>query len=124
MKRNFCLVGYLWLLLVAPLTARTVRIYVANKAGTAIEVIDPATNKVVRSIGDLEAPEVARFSPDGGRVYITHGGEDALLVMDGKSGKYIKKVPITGAPNDIAVTNDGKLILVCIRSTPGGLDVI
>jgi YVTN family beta-propeller protein len=124
MKRNLCVLGYLWVLLVLPLDAHTVRIYVANKAGTTIEVIDPATNKIVRSIGDLEAPEVARFSPDGRRVYITYGGEDVLIVMDGKTGKYIKKVPISGAPNDVAVTKDGKLILVCIRSTPGGLDVI
>ena len=124
MKRNFCVLGCLWLLLVLPLDANTVRIYVANKAGTTIEVIDPATNKIVRSIGDLEAPEVARFSPDGRRIYITDAGEDALIVMDGESGKYIKKVPISGAPNDVAVTKDGKLILVCIRSTPGGLDLI
>jgi DNA-binding beta-propeller fold protein YncE len=50
--------------------------------------------------------------------------------MDRKSGKYIKKVPLSGWANDAAVTSDGKLILVCIRNTGteavdvGALDII
>ncbi len=50
--------------------------------------------------------------------------------MDRKSGKIIKKVPLSGWANDAAVTGDGRLILVCIRNTGtkaedvGALDII
>ena len=107
-----------------PLTASTSRIYVTNHAGTTIQVIDPVTNKIVQEIKDIEAPEGVNFSPDGSRVYITQIPEDVLTVLDRKSGKLIKKVPLSGIANDVIATKDGKLILVCIHTSPGFLDVI
>jgi len=113
-----------------PVAAATARIYVTNRGGTTISVIDPATNKVVQVIKGIESPEVVRFSPDASRLYIATRSEDFLDVMDRKSGKIIKKVPLSGWANDAAVTSDGKLILVCIRNTGqeaedvGALDVI
>jgi YVTN family beta-propeller protein len=50
--------------------------------------------------------------------------------MDRKSGKIIKKVPLSGWANEAQTTKDGKLILVCIRNTGtkaedvGALDII
>ena len=124
-----------WLLLgmlcaAVPLVAATTRIYVTNRGGTTIDVIDPATNKVVETIKGIESPEVVRFSPDGSLLYIASRSVDELYVMDRKSGKYLKKVPLSGWANDAMVTNDGKLILVCIRNTgteavdAGALDII
>jgi YVTN family beta-propeller protein len=114
----------------APLAATTARIYVTNRGGTTIDVIDPATNKVVEVIKGIESPEVVRFSHDGNLLYIASRSEDVLDVMDRKSGKYIKKVPLSGWANDAAVTSDGKLIVICIRNTgaeavdAGALDII
>ena len=126
MKRFWCM-RHLWILLAMPLAAGTARIYVSNTAGTTIDVIDAATNKVVEVIKDIESPEAARFSPDGSRVYITSSGENVLDVMDRISGKHIKKVPLSGYSNDLAVTNDGRLVLVNIREASqntGALDII
>ena len=125
----------LWIVLVLalaalPLAAATARIYVANRGGTTIDVIDPATNKVVEVIRGIESPEAVRFSPDGSRLYITSRSEDVLDVRDRKSGKTIKKVPLSGWANDAMVTKNGKLIVVCIRNTgqeavdAGALDII
>src|ERR1700730_13268009 len=135
MKRHFCGRRGGWLLLgmlfaARPLAASTARIYVTNRGGTTISVIDPATNKVVEVIKGIESPEVVRFSPDGSRLYIANRSVDVLYVMDRKSGKYIKKVPLSGWANDAAVTSDGKLIVICIRNTGteaedvGALDII
>ena len=135
MKKYFRGHKNLWLALgillaAMPLAAATARIYVTNRGGTTISVIDPATNTVVQTIRGLESPEVVRFSPDGSRLYIGLRSENNLYVVDRKSGKYIKKVPISGWANDAAVTSDGKLILVCIRNTgdeavdAGALDII
>ncbi len=117
-------------LIALPLAAATARIYVANRGGTTIDVIDPATNKVIEVIKGIESPEVVRFSPDGSRLYITSRSEDVLEVRDRKSNKTIKKVPLSGWANDAMVTNDGRLIVVCIRNTgqeakdAGALDII
>jgi YVTN family beta-propeller protein len=118
------------LIAAVPLVATTARVYVTNRGGTTIDVIDTATNKVVEVIKGIESPEVVRFSPDGSRLYITTRSEDVLDVMDRKTGKYIKKVPLSGWANDAAVTSDGKLIVICIRNTGteaedvGALDII
>jgi YVTN family beta-propeller protein len=124
MKRYLCRLSCLWILMVLPLSAATSLIYVPNTGGTTISVIDPATNKVVQVIENIEAPEEAKFSPDGSRVYIDSGGENVLYVVDRKTGKHLKKVPLSGYPNDLAVTNDGRYVLVCIFQSPGGLDII
>ncbi len=126
-NRLFGGVGYLWILLATPLAASTVRIYVANNAGTTFDVIDPVTNKVVDSLKNFEAPETVRFSPDGDRLYITYRGDMGLTVLDRKTGKLIKRIPLTGHKgyvDDAAVTKDGKLALVCIHERPGALDII
>jgi YVTN family beta-propeller protein len=116
--------GVPWVLLAMPLAASTVRIYVTNLAGTTISIVDPVANKVVQEIKDIEVPESVQFSPDGSRVYITQGPENVLTVLDRKTEKEIKKVPISGHANDLAITRDGKYALVCISETPGALDII
>ncbi|HEV8711255.1 MAG TPA: hypothetical protein VGX03_00300 [Candidatus Binatia bacterium] len=126
---------HVWLLLgmlsaAMPLTAATALIYVANRGGTTIDVIDAATNKVVQTIGNIEAPEVIQFSPDRSQLYIFSRAENFLIVMDRKSLKIVKKVPISGWANEAQTTRDGKRLLVCIRNTGtkaedvGALDII
>ena len=119
-------VKYLCLLLVLPLSlsASTALIYVADSIGDDVYVIDPATNKVVQVIGGIEMPHGVNFSPDGSRVYISNESENVLDVVDRKTGNIIKKVPLTGHPNNIAVTKDGGRVLVCIHEGPGALDII
>ncbi|HEV2521084.1 MAG TPA: cytochrome D1 domain-containing protein [Candidatus Acidoferrales bacterium] len=112
------------LLAALPLSAKTFRVYVTNHAGDTVDVIDPATNKVVQVIEGVEAPHDVSFSPDGSRVYLSIESENALDVVDRKSGKIIKKVALSGRPNTIAVTKDGRRVFVGIRSRPGVLDVI
>src|SRR6266700_3443495 len=88
-----------------PASADTVRVYITNSAGDSIHVIDPATNKVVQVIKGIEA-------------------DSTLDVVDRKTGKIVKKVPLSGHPNNIAVTKDGGRVVVGIADDPGALDVI
>jgi YVTN family beta-propeller protein len=112
------------LLIALPLSARTVRVYIANHAGDNIDVIDPVTNKVVQVIEGIELPHGVDFSPDGSRVYVSNESERVLDVVDQKTGEIINKVPLSGLPNNIAVTRDGRRVFVCIAEMPGALDVI
>lgn len=123
MIRHFRRLNYLWVLFALPLMAGTARIYVTNSAGTTVQVIDPVTNKVVQTIGDIEVAEAVQFSRDGSQVYVGNR-TDNIFVVDRKTGKPIKKVPISGFSNDMAVTPDGKRLLVCINHGVAALDII
>ncbi len=120
-------VKHLWLLLALaplPVSASTVRVYITNSAGDSVHVIDPATNKVVQVIKGIEAAHGINFSPDGTRVYVSNEADSTLDVVDRKSGKLIKKVPLSGHPNNIAVTKAGGRVVVAIAEEVGALDLI
>src|SRR5438309_10536701 len=107
-----------------PAAAQTVRIYVTNSAGDSIHVIDPATQKVVQTLGPIEAAHGIDFSPDGKRVYVSNEADSTLDVFDRPSGKRIASVKLSGHPNNIATTKDGGRVVVGIADDPGALDVI
>jgi YVTN family beta-propeller protein len=109
-------------LMASPASAETVRVYVTNSAGDNVHVVDPATNKVVQVIEGVEAPHGVDFSPDGTRVYLSNEADSTLDVVDRETGKVVKKVPLSGHPNNIAVSKDR--IFVCIAEDKGGVDVI
>src|SRR5438105_15898653 len=85
-----------------PAAAQTARIYVTNSAGDSIHVIDHATQKVVQTIGPIEAAHGIDFSPDGKRVYVSSEADSTLDVFYRLSGKRIARVTLTGHPNTIA----------------------
>jgi YVTN family beta-propeller protein len=104
--------------------ASTSLIYVTNSAGDTVDVIDPATNRVVQVIRGIELPHGIAFSPDGTRVYISDESESTLDVVDRKSGKILRRVSLSGRPNNLAITRDGGRVLLGIRAEPGVIDVI
>jgi YVTN family beta-propeller protein len=104
--------------------APSAHIYVTNSASDTIDVVDPATNKVVQVIHGIELPHGIVFSPDGTRIYISNEAESVLDVVDRKSGDILQKVPLSGRPNNLTITKDGGRILVGIRVQPGFVDVI
>lgn len=104
--------------------AASVRIYQTNSAGDHVDVIDPVTNKVVMKVEGIEVPHGVSFSPDGTRAYITCESESTLWATDTKTGKLIAKAPLSGHPNNLSVSNDGKYVFVGIAVAPGAVDVI
>src|SRR5580704_117235 len=110
--------------LALPLAAASVRIYQTNSAGDAVHVIDPATNKVVFKVEGIEVPHGVTFSPDGTRAYISCESESTLWSTDTKTGKLIAKAKLSGHPNNVSVSSDGKYVFVGIAVAPGAVDVI
>jgi YVTN family beta-propeller protein len=109
-----------------PLAAQhKVRIIQTNSAGDNVHLIDPATNKVVGVIEGIEVNHGAGGSPDGSRIYISNEADNTLDFVDAKTLKVIKRVPLSGHPNNIAVGHDGRRVYVGIREPePGGVDVV
>src|SRR5580692_9026094 len=97
---------YLGLLLALPLAASTVRIIQTNSAGDDVDIIDPATNKVVGVIEGIEVNHGAAAAPDGSRYYISDEAESTLDVVDRKTLKVTKRIPLTGHPNNISISKD------------------
>lgn len=116
--------GYLSLLLALPLAASTVRIIQTNSAGDDVSIIDPATNKVVGVIHGIEVNHGAAAAPDGSHYYVSDEGESTLDVVDAKTLKVIKKIPLSGHPNNISISKNGKRVYVSIAVAPGAVDVI
>ncbi len=116
--------NHLALLLALPLAAATVRILQTNSAGDNIHIIDPATNKVVGIIEGVEVNHGVAVAPDGGRFYFSNEADHTLDVVDGKSLKVFRKIPLTGRPNNVDISKDGKRVYVAINVAPGALDVI
>ena len=115
---------YLGVLLALPLFAGSVRIYQTNSAGTEVHVIDPVTNKVVFKVDNIEVPHGVTFSPDGTKAYISCESESTLWATDTKTGKLIAKAKLSGHPNNVSVSKDGKYVFVGIAVAPGAVDAI
>ncbi len=115
---------FLALLISLPLAASTVRIVQTNSAGDNVSLIDPSTNKVVGNIKGIEVNHGAAAAPDGSRFYISNEAQSTLDVVDAKSLKVTNSVPLTGHPNNISISKDGKRVYVAIARAPGAVDVI
>jgi YVTN family beta-propeller protein len=125
MKVKLSLVLILALPLAAlTLHAATVRIVQTNSAGDSVMLIDPATNKVVGEIKDIEVNHGATVAPDGKFFYVTNEAESTLDVADARTLKVVKHIPLTNHPNNVAVSKDGKRVYVAIAQGAGAIDII
>jgi YVTN family beta-propeller protein len=104
--------------------ADKVRIIQTNSAGDNIHIIDPATNKVVGEIKGIEVGHGAAVLPNGTRLYASNEADHTLDVVDLKTLKVTKKIPLSGRPNNIAIGKDGRRVFVAVAEAPGAVDVI
>jgi YVTN family beta-propeller protein len=103
---------------------RVARIVQTNSAGDTVDLIDPATNKVVAVINDIEIPHGVTSAPDGTRLYFTNESRSTVDVVDGSTLAMIARIPLTGHPNNIAISKDGTRVYAGIAQAPGAVDVI
>jgi YVTN family beta-propeller protein len=95
-----------------------------NSAGDNVHLIDVATNKVVGEVTGIERAHGATATPDGKWLFISNEADTTVDVVDGKTLKVTKKIPLSGHPNNLAITPDGRKVYVAIAQAPGALDVI
>jgi YVTN family beta-propeller protein len=95
-----------------------------RRTGDNIHLIDAATNKVTAEIKGIEVNHGAAVAPDGKRFYFSNEAEHTLDVVDGKTFAVTKRIPLSGRPNNIAISRDGRRVYVSIVSAPGAVDVI
>jgi YVTN family beta-propeller protein len=112
------------LISLSPAAADRVVIVQTNAAGDNVFLIDPATNEIVGEIEGIEVNHGAAAAPDGSRLYFTNEANETLDVVDSKTLKVTKSIPLTGRPNNVAISRDGRRVYAAIVSAPGAVDVI
>jgi YVTN family beta-propeller protein len=102
-----------------------VRIVQTNSGNTNnVHLIDPVTNRIVGEVANVPINHGAAASPDGRWLYFSSEAEQTLHVVDAKTLKTTKTIPLSGRPNNISIGPDGKRVYVGIVSAPGAVDVI
>jgi len=102
---------------VSPLEAQPaskLRVIQTNYGGDSIHIIDPATNKVVRELKGFETVHGITVAPDSSRIYVSSESENSVIAIDGKTLQRIKSIPLSGNPNLVDITPDGKSLYVAI----------
>ena len=95
-----------------------------NSAGDNVHLIDPVTNKVVGEIKDIEANHGVAAATDGSRIYFSDESLETLDIVDAKTLQVTKRVALSGRPNNISISRDGRRVYVAIVQAPGAVDVI
>ncbi|MGQ0640175.1 MAG: YVTN family beta-propeller repeat protein [Gemmatimonadaceae bacterium] len=114
-------------LLVTPSRSQTraVRIIQTNAAGDNVHLIDPATNRVVDIIEGIPIAHGVTSHPDGSALYFSNEVDRTLDIVPAATLKVAKKIPLSGRPNNVAITPDGLKLYVAIREESNAfVDVI
>lgn len=87
-----------------------VRIIQTNAAGDGAHLIDPGTNTVVAVLHGVDIPHGVTSSPDGARLYLTNEHRETLDVVDAETLTVDTRIRLSGRPNNVSITRDGRKI--------------
>jgi YVTN family beta-propeller protein len=85
---------------------------VIDVTSDAVQVIDTATNQVLRTIYLDRAPHEGFFSPDGNEVWVAERGVDTVAVIDWRHGRVIDRIHSEDGPSKVVFSPDGRLAFV------------
>ena len=100
------------------------RIIQTNMAGDSLHIIDPVTNRVVAEVVGIEANHGVAAAPDGSRLYVSNEADRTVDVVDTRTLTVFKQIPLSGPPNNIAISKDGRRLYQAIHGEPFGVDII
>jgi len=86
-------------------------VYVSNRGGNTVSVIDTNTNTVTNTIGVGTNPYALAISPDGAKVYVGNQGSGTVSVIDTATKSVVGTV-YPGRVEDLAISPDGEKIYV------------
>jgi len=81
----------------------TRELYVTNRAGGAITVIDLATNRVVAVWRIPGTPDMGGVSPDGGTLWVAGRYSSAVYAISTRTGRVIANIPVGVSPHGLCV---------------------
>lgn len=91
-------------------------LYVLECDSQRIDVVDVATNQVVRSIDCPAAPTGVAVSADGSKLYVTCGvAKGVVCLIEAATGNVGSTIPVGHSPCAPTLLTGGKLLFVCNR---------
>ena len=84
-------------------------VYVANREGASVSVIDTAKQAAVVTIAAGKGPVRIAITPDGSRLVWAAMHDKAVEIADRAARKVIGRVPVGGNPVSLSLSPDGKL---------------
>jgi|HubBroStandDraft_6_1064221.scaffolds.fasta_scaffold02710_7 YVTN family beta-propeller protein len=93
-------------------------LYVTAELDKAVDVVDPATRKVVAAIptGAIESHMIV-ISPDGGRAYTANVAAGSVSVLDLKQRSLVTVIPVAKTVQRISISADGKHVFTHDQDT-------
>jgi YVTN family beta-propeller protein len=94
-------------------------LYVSAELANAIQIIDPAGQKVVGEIPTGQAQShMFVFSPDGRRAYTSNVGAGNISVLDIPNRRLIATIPVAKVIQRISISPDGNRIFTHDQDSP------
>ncbi|MEO7274999.1 MAG: alkaline phosphatase family protein [Vicinamibacterales bacterium] len=91
-------------------------IYAINDADGQLYVVNGATGKTASRLRLGDHPFAARLSRDGKRLYVSLLGASDVVDVDVSNPTapmIVRHLPVEAHPNDLVVTDDGRLLVSC-----------
>ena len=74
-------------------------LYVVEMDGQRVDVLDAASNQIVRNIACPAAPTGLAVSADGSKLYVTCGGPQGIVcVAEASTGNVLSTIPVGHSP--------------------------
>ena len=110
----------------APAAAQSgkLRIVQTNSAGDNVHIIDPATNEVVQVIDGIPKVHGVAAAPDGGTLYFSNEIHRTLEIVPTDVMQVVERIPLSGRPHNVAISNDGRKVYVAIIQDCSCVDVV
>jgi len=96
-------------------TADSRQLYVASEQAHVISLVDVERRELVKSVPTGgERPVDIIISPDGARLYVSHGASGDVRVLEAASLKLLATIPVGPRAWWMALTPDGKFLYVTV----------
>jgi YVTN family beta-propeller protein len=92
-------------------------VYVSGDGSSSVDVIDTATDKVVKTINVGKAPNGVALTPDDRLLVVTVYGEDRIAFIDTSTQTVVANMAVP-KPHTVAISPNGKLAYVTVQE-PG-----
>jgi YVTN family beta-propeller protein len=83
-------------------------VWVANRSGGDVMIIDTKTDEVVHTMVSGEFPIRVKFTPNGQQVLVSNARGNEVAVFDAKSREKVGVIPTGEVPIGILIETDGK----------------
>jgi YVTN family beta-propeller protein len=88
------------------------KLYVLSSAGDAVNVIDVATDRIVKSIQVGSHPHGIAAPASQDVLWVTAEAENQLVLVDTRKDEVVARYPIGRRPNEIDVSADGRYVWI------------